>query len=1027
MRGIPMRPRVRFLIALTLVCSGSGAAPTAQAPPVTREQLAGLGFRNIGPATMSGRVVDLAVVESNPYTFYVATATGGVWKTTDNGVTFTTLFEHQTVHSIGCVTVHQGNPDVVWVGTGERANRQSSSWGDGVYRSLDGGHTWANMGLRESHHIGRIVLHPRNPNVVYVAAMGHLWGPNEERGLYRSTDGGTRWSKVLSVNEYTGVVDVAMDPSDPTVLYAATYQRQRTAFGFHGGGPGGGLHRSTDGGDTWTKLTKGLPSGDTGRIGISIYRKDPTIVYASVEQGVRYNASTAYQERRAGIFRSEDKGESWTLMGDWNPRPMYASQILVDPSDDQRVYMVNAYSFSDDGGRTFTTPRQSLHGDDRVVWVDPRDSRHVIKGDDGGIGISYDRGLEWLYVTSLPVSQYYRIGVDMRTPFWIYGGLQDNGSWAGPSATYESAGILNEHWMRVGGGDGFMNQIDPTDNRTLYTESQYLGLSRFDLETRERTDIRPGSPQGHIQDRRNWDTWGKPTAPEPLLGNAMAPANWDAPFILSPHDPSTLYAGTDRLWRSVDRGDSWTSLGRLTSGVDRSTLTVMGQKASDAILSLDDGVPYYPTISAIAESPRVEGVLYVGSDDGTVQVTRDGGATWTNVTAGLGAEVEGLWVAAIEASRHHPGRVFVAFDGHRSDDFGNHLYRSDDHGQTWVSIVAGLPAARVIRAVHEDPKNPSLLYLGTEFGFFVSHDEGAHWVELKNNLPRQAINDFVVHSRDNDLVLATHGRGLWILDNLASLQELSPEVRARESHIFTIEPADMIRYTNSKAHAGDMIFRGDNPPAGAIIDYYLREKPVDDVTLVVADASGHEVAQLDPKLQPGINRVVWSLRHPRLSAPARTPAAEEAEASARGPEGPFVVPGTYTVRLGIGGRTVTRDFDVREDPRLSIAVPERRVWTETLLTIGRLYESVGERVADVDAAEQGLERRPNASSTGTRRARRQLETLKKTFIELQTRVRTLYAAISGFVGPLTADQRSQLEYFPSVLQDLDAQLRTLQP
>ncbi len=407
----------RLFLVVALTWMGGGAPAALQPIQVERSHLAGLGFREIGPANMSGRVVDLAVVESDPYTFYVATATGGLWKTLDNGVTFQPVFEHQAVHSIGCVTVHQGNPDVVWVGTGERANRQSSSWGDGVYRSVDGGRTWANMGLRDSHHIGRIVLHPRDSNIVYVAAMGHLWGPNEERGLFKSTDGGTSWTKVLGIDEHTGAVDVALDPSNANILYAAMYQRQRSAYGFHGGGPGSGLYQSVDAGETWTELTDGLPEGDTGRIGISIHRKDPNIVYVSIEQGLRYNASTAYLQRKAGIYRSENKGESWELMSDWNPRPMYASQILVDPNDDQRIYMVNAYSVSDDGGKTFTRPRQSLHGDDRVVWVSPDDSRHVIKGDDGGIGISYDRGLRWLYVTSLPVSQYYRVDVDLRTPF----------------------------------------------------------------------------------------------------------------------------------------------------------------------------------------------------------------------------------------------------------------------------------------------------------------------------------------------------------------------------------------------------------------------------------------------------------------------------------------------------------------------------------------------------------------------------------------------------------------------------------
>ena len=462
-------PRVPLLFLAQMVLFPALASAQDGA---SRAIWGGLEARSIGPATMSGRIVDLAVVESDVKTFYVASSTGGVWKTTNGGVTFDAVFGEEATHSVGDVVVHQHDTDVVWVGTGERANRQSTSWGDGVYKSTDGGETWSNMGLTDSKHIGRIVLHPDDSDVVYVAAMGHLWGPNEERGLYRSRDGGTSWERILEVDDQTGAVDVAMDPRNPSIMYAATYQRRRRPWGFHGGGPGSALWKSIDGGDSWTRLTNaglnnGLPEGDIGRIGIDIYRSDPRIVYVSVEQGERYNASTAYEQREAGIYRSEDRGETWEHMSDWNPRPMYASQITVDPLDDQRIYMVNSYSWSDDGGRTFTVPRQSLHGDDRLVWVNPEDSRHVMKADDGGLGISWDRGVTWLYATHLPLSQFYRIGVDNSVPYRVCGGLQDNGSWCGPSATYREEGILNADWVKWGGGDGFRNVIDTTDNRTL--------------------------------------------------------------------------------------------------------------------------------------------------------------------------------------------------------------------------------------------------------------------------------------------------------------------------------------------------------------------------------------------------------------------------------------------------------------------------------------------------------------------------------------------------------------------------------
>ena len=613
--------------------------PIASQAQVTTAQLDGLRLRNIGPAVMSGRIVDLAVAESDPIKYYVASATGGVYKTSDNGITLDPVFENEGTHSVGAIALHQADTSIVWVGTGERANRQSSSWGDGVYKSTDGGETWTNMGLRDSKHIGRIALHPDDTELVYVAAMGHLWGPNEERGLYRSTDGGATWQPILQVDENTGAVDVALDPDQPNIVYAATYQRQRRPWGFHGGGPGSALHRSMDGGDTWERLTgpgitRGLPEDVIGRIGISIYRSDPRIVYVSVEQGYRYNASTAYTERRAGIYRSEDRGDTWELMSDWNPRPMYASQITVDPSDDQRIYMVNSYSFSDDGGRTFTVPPQSLHGDDRLVWVNPSDSRHVMKADDGGLGISYDRGLNWLYISDLPVSQYYRVSVDMAHPYNVYGGLQDNGSWMGPSETWRQNGIVNSDWTRLGGGDGFINLADTTNNTVIYTESQYLGLSRFDTRTGERTAIRPGDPVGHIAGRRNWETWREVgTFEEQRLGNAMAPANWDGPFIISPHDASTLYAGTNIMWRTTDRGDSWQALGDLTTGTDRRSVPIMGQMPDDYLPSLDDGIPYWPTISAVSESPLRRGLIYAGTDDGRLHVSHDGGERWIDLSA----------------------------------------------------------------------------------------------------------------------------------------------------------------------------------------------------------------------------------------------------------------------------------------------------------------------------------------------------------------------------------------------------------
>jgi photosystem II stability/assembly factor-like uncharacterized protein len=965
--------KARISFSILLVLASTATIPRAQqSTTLTAVTLATLKFRTIGPAAMSGRIVDIAVVESNTSTFYVASATGGVWKTMDNGTTFDPVLQNEAVASIGSVTVSQSNPSIVWVGSGEATNRQSSGWGDGVYKSVDAGRSWTNMGLKDSEHVGRIVLHPANPDIVYVAALGHLWGPNRERGLFKSTDGGRTWRPSLQIDEDTGVSDVAMDPSDPNILYAAAHQRRRRAYGFHGGGQGSALYKSTDAGEHWKKLTAGLPSGELGRIGVSIYRKDPRVVYASVEQGLRYNASTAYEQRKAGIYRSADKGETWSFTSDWNPRPTYSSQIRVDPNDDRRIYVVE-YSVSDDGGKTFDRPHQSLHGDDRMVWIDPHDSKHLLKADDGGVGMSYDRGQKWIYVTSLPVTQWYHVAVDMRKPYWVYGGLQDNGCWRGPSATYFSSGISNDDWIRTCGGDGFKSLADPNDDRTFYSESQYLGLLRNDSVTNEARNIRPDQKRGYIQERRNWD----------------------APFILSPYDSKTLYAGTNQLWKSTDRGDTWTSLGDMTTGVDRSKLRIMSQLPSEMTLSLDDGAPYYPTITEIAESPLKRGLLYAGTDDGNLQVSQDDGKHWANLSKRFPGLPESMWVSGIEASRHNAGTVYVSFDGHRSNDFANYLYRSTDFGNTWTSITNDLPANRVLHAVHEDPKNANFLYAGTEYGLYVSADGGAHWFEFRSNLPRVPVNDIVVHPRDNDLVVATHGRGVWILDDLTPLQQLTPQTLSEPAHLFAPRATEEIRYFNPKAHQGDMVFHGDNPPAGAIVDYYLSGDAGAGFALNIVDGAGKAVAKLQASGTPGLHRVIWDLRSEALPD-----APPDQESGGRLPMGgPFVLPGDYTVRLNAAGRTLDQKLTVLEDPRIQVSPADRKAWTDALVAAAETYRSVVALMQRLGGAGTAAEIRTVAR-------------------ELQSRLSSLYRDMSQSTGRPTADQLAQIQFFKTELESL---------
>ncbi len=993
--------RASSVLALVLLLSAPPFAPlSAQQVRADSASLAGLRFRFIGPATMSGRITDLAVSESDPTLMYVASATGGVWKTIDNAVTMTPVFERERVHSVGAVALFQPDPDVVWVGTGEATNRQSSGWGDGIYKSTDGGRHWTNTGLAESGHIARIVTHPTDRDVVYVAVPGKLWAPSKERGLYKTTDGGRSWRRVLAGDEDTGVTEVAMDPSDPSTLYAATYQRRRQAFGFVGGGPGSALHKSTDGGATWTRLTAGLPTGIVGRIGISVYRKNPNVVYVSVEQGERYTSSTSYEQRRAGLYRSDDKGASWRHMSDYNPRPAYSSKLLVDPLDERRLYQVQ-YSVSDDSGHTWREPKQTLHGDDRIIWVNPRDSRHVVKGDDGGLGISYDRGVHWLYQRNLPVAQYYHIGVDNSVPFRICGGLQDNNAWCGPSATSWSDGILNEDWFQVGYGDGFHTQFDTTDNRTLYVSSQYMGLTRVDLRTMERRTIRPMWPEGDVYKRGNWGP------PAPRVGRFQEGANWNSPLAVSSHDPRTLYAGMRALYRSRDRGQSWTRLGDFTSGVNRRSLAIMGQLPDSASLSLDDGASFFPTTSAFAESPRDRRVLYVGTDDGQLHVSRDEGATWTSVADRVPGLPKGTWVRHLEASRHATGTVYALFDGHQNGDFTNRVYRSTDYGRSWSSVAANLPAEVVPHVIREDLVAPSVLFLGTEFGLFVSGDGARNWTPFRANLPTVPVNDIAIQPREQALVLGTHGRGLWILDDLRPLRAmLSRDARAPLALAPMPRVVHQQRLATRIAHTGDMHFRGANPTNGATVTLLAPDSGTR-ATVVVRSARGDTEVWRDSLItRRGANAVTWNLRAaslPPMPAPleANAPSGED-EDRRRSIPGAFVRPGSYIVSVEAGGRLVGRDtLVVRADLRQDATAAVREGWQVALDSIATLYRAT--------AALHERTRAPGASAAAR----------ADTIAELQMRVAALYQLLESQVAPPTADMRAQLASFARLYARMD--------
>ncbi|MBI2834268.1 MAG: hypothetical protein HYX76_07560 [Acidobacteria bacterium] len=866
-----------------------------------------LAWRNIGPAIMGGRIDDIVAVESDPRIIYVAAASGGLWKTTNNGVTWTPIFDGQPLSSIGAVAVAPSDPSVVWVGTGEANNRQSSSWGNGMYKSTDGGNTWTHMGLADTHHIGRIVIHPQNPQIVYVAAAGHLWGPNKERGLYKTTDGGKTWTNTQFINENTGFIDVALDPRNPETLYAAAYQRRRTAFGFNGGGPHSGLYKTTDGGGTWTRLGQGLPPGHTGRIGIDVARGNPDVVYAVVENAL------------GGVFRSSDKGASWTRMSPLNPRPHYYSKLRVDPKNDQRIWMLGPdMYYSEDGGKSFDTDLVSrIHGDFHAMWINPANSDHLILGSDGGIHLSYDRGRTWDYMNAVPLGQFYAISLDMEQPYNVYGGLQDNGIWRGPARTLYRQGIANDDWFELGGGDGSFAVPDPEDPSTVYFTSQYGEIRRVDLKSFETKSIQPQPRQGESANR----------------------FDWLSPILISPHNRHTIYFGGNRLLKSVDRGDSWTGSPDLTGDPDRDRMPIMDVVVDERTLSGHDGDATFGEIVTVSESPLTEGVLYVGTDDGNVQVSRDGSRTWKNVTDRITGVPKGTYVSGVVASRFAEGRVYAVFDGHRSDDFRPYVYVSEDFGERWQSISSDLPGGHTVSVIREHPRRQDLLFVGTERGAFVSFARGRTWHRLGGRFPNVPVDDLAIHPRDNDLVLGTHGRSIWVLDDLTPLEEFSDAVLDSEIHGFGIRQATTYRIHSHRASTGHKPFIAPNPPYGALIHYYLKSKPEQEVRITISDAGGATIRELRGPGEAGLNRASWDLRYPppfRRMGPDTYFIAPPQWRPDSVPEGSLVLPGVYTVKISAGGLQTTQTVKVVEDPRVQVSESDRRANLQAVVRLGRM-------------------------------------------------------------------------------------------
>ncbi len=1009
--------------------------------------VANLEWREIGPTIMGGRVADLAVVESDPAVFYVGTATGGLWKTVNHGTSFESVFDDHPTSSIGDVTLAPSNPNIVWVGTGEPQNRQSSPWGNGVYKSTDAGRTWSHMGLDATHHIARIAIHPMNPDIVFVAAVGHLWGSNPERGVFRTLDGGATWEKVLYVDEHTGAIDLVMDPGDPQTLFAAMYQRQRTGWGFNGGGPGSGIYRTTDGGATWIELQEGLPRGDKGRIGLGIYRRDGNLVYAIVEADPRrpgqgFGAGQGQAGRRQnGVYRSTDRGDTWEHLSETNNRPMYYSQIWIDPSDPERIYLGGAQMYrSSDGGKTFTNDAaRGVHSDHHALWIDPNNSDRLILAGDGGVSISWDRSDSWRQLQNLPLAQFYEIGVDMRDPYYVCGGLQDNGSWCGPSATLSSQGIRAKDWYNIGSGDGFYTVIDPTDHTMIFVESQGGNIARMNLKTMERTRMRPVLRSMGEEEEEEEEGEGE---------SRNYRWNWNTPIEMSVHDRAVIYTGSNVVLKSTDRGMSWTEISHdLTKAIDRDELEIMGVRGSRPMMSRNDGISTYGNITTISESPVDADLLYVGTDDGNVQRTRDGGASWTDLTGRFRGLPERTYVSSVVASRHAPGTVYATFDGHRNDDFAAYVYVSEDFGERWRQITEGLPVTSVNR-IAEHPRTAGLLFVGNEMGAYFSVDRGARWARLKNNMPTVPVDDIVVHPRENDLVLGTHGRGIWIMDDITPLEQLSNRVLASSAHLFPVRRATSFNlYTPQGWTPG--VWEAPDPPQGARIRYYLgrdleavppvatddngetsggprasvrRMRRAGDSTgmarLTILDGNGDVVRELEGPGKAGIHEVIWDLRLP-------PPYEQETPQGGGGggfgrftPRGPRVLPGVYAARLDAAGQSLSTEIEVRLDPRAEISQADLMARQDAMMSAYKLAKPVYEagqavrrltsQLSDVDALLKESDDAPGSLKQTVDSVRTQVRELGREINRVSGGARGTFSIEASTTRP-TADQLWALE------------------
>jgi len=938
----PVAPVTLFLAGASLLCSVSQAVAQPQRAPAAAPRtsvdttvLARLNFRAIGPANMMGRSTDVEGVPGDPNTVYVGTAAGGVWKTTNGGTTWTPIFEKQPTLSIGDLALEPGNPDVVYVGTGEANTRNSVSFGRGMYKSTDGGRSWRFAGLGDTRHIARVMVNPHDVRTVFACAVGHIGGPNAERGVFVSRDGGATWSKTLFVDERHGCADLDVDPKNPNIVYAVMWHFDRKQWTFTSGSEQGGIFKSVDGGATWRKLSGGLPRL-LGRVGVKVAPSAPNVVYAVAES------------REGYVWRSDDFGETWRKTSDDAAtlcRGFYYADLRVDPVNPDRMYAIACqFSVSIDGGRTFRRFSQNIHGDHHGMWIDPTDPKRIWQVNDGGIAESRDQGATWNFPNHFPLAQFYQLHADNREPFYFLGGgLQDNGNWVGPSRTRDPLGILVDDWNLVSYGDGYYQVTHPDDPDFFVTDAQGGMIFRTQMRTREQEDISP-------QPRRN------DGAPVNALQYRF---NWNAPIVASPHDGKTLYFGSQVLFRSRDFGSTWAAI---SPDLSKNDTTRHGWAGGPAITEATTA-EYYNTIYSVAESPVQRGIIWVGLDDGNLQVTRDDGATWTRVdrnVAGVGAEAV---VSHVEASRTAPCTAYASFERHFMDDYKPYAYRTTDCGATWSNITGNLPDGAYLQVLREDPKNPSVLYAGTEIGLYVSVTGGNDWFRLGGNLPAVPVHEVLVHGRENDLIVATHARGIFILDDASAIQELAA-AGSKPLHLFSMRTATRFATKQNKGSLGSSLFMGPNPAYGAVIRYHLRSAPAADVAarIEILDGTGQVIRTL-PRIPraAGINTTSWDLGHEAPRARRAIDPDDPAIQFFGAPTGPRALPGRYVVRLTVGAERVEQPVEVRVDPTSRTTPDALRQQFTIAMELRELQSLANDTLRALDGRKAELEARRRAA------------------------------------------------------------------